>query len=249
MKTNFFTPFFKTVLVVSLAFSLANCSKDDGPDTPQPQAFVYNASSGMSTGSVSTAGTPVQAGYTWSEVKSPQTTWGINGTVNDRQITDDFQVPSGEKWNIENFYFYAYQTGFAGATFPVNEFYYEIYSSDPSVAGAVKIYGDVTTNRFVSAEDSKFLRILQGQTDGNTRVVYKMKIQATGLNLTAGTYWIKWSSKTSSGTHFYAHLPHDPARVNNASQFDVATTTWNSLTDAGQRVSFPMDITGTKLPN
>lgn len=249
MKANFFTSFFKPVLVLSLAFSLANCSKDDDPETPQPQAFVYNASSGMSTGSMSTAETPVPAGYAWSEVKAPQSAWGLNGTFNDRHLTDDFQVPAGEKWNIENFYFYAYQTNFVGATFPVNEFYYEIYSSDPSVAGAVKVYGDFTTNRYVSAEDAKFLRILQGQPDGTSRVVYKMKIQAIGLNLTAGTYWIKWGSKTSSGSHFYTQLPHDPAKVHNASQFVVAGATWNNLTDGGQRVSFAMDITGTKLPN
>ncbi len=249
MKTNFFTRFFKTALVLSLAFLLANCSKDDDSAAPQPQAFTYNASSGMSTGLLSTAGTTVPIGYTWSEVKSPQSTWGIVGTLGNRLLTDDFQVPSGEKWNIENFYFYAYQTGFSGAVFPVNEFYYEIYTSDPSVAGAVKIYGDLTTNRFVSAEDSKFLRIMQGQPDGATRIVYKMKIQASGLNLNPGTYWIKWGSKTTSGTHFYTQLPHDPARVNNASQFEVAVGTWNTLTDGGQRISFPMEITGTKLPN
>jgi len=236
----------KLLSVAVMVLFFASCSKDD--DSPQPEPFSYGAVSGMSTGTVSIAGTTSPAGYTWSQVKTPQTSWGLNGTINDRMLTDDFQIPSGEKWTIENFYFYAYQTGFSGATFPVSEFYFEIYSSDPSVAGAVKVYGDLTTNRYVSAEDSKMYRIMQGQSDDLTRKIYKMKIQAGDLTLNSGTYWIKWGSKTSSGGHFYPQFPHDPSRVNNAKQFVVANSTWDNLVDGGQTVSLPFEITGTKLP-
>src|SRR5690606_7055547 len=91
---------------------------------------------GMSTGNTSTAGTVAPEGYMWSEVKMPQISWGQSASLDINQLSEDFQIPSGEKWNIENFYFYAYQTSFEGTTFPVNEFYFEIYSSDPSVVGA-----------------------------------------------------------------------------------------------------------------
>lgn len=242
MKPNFFLCLF---LVTVLTLS---CSDDD-EKIIQPEPFTYGDVVGMSSGTTSVSGTVAPAGYTWSEVKSPQSTWGINGTVNDRQLADDFKIPAGEKWNIENFYFYAYQTSFSGTSFPVNEFYFEIYSSDPAIAGAEKVYGDMTTNRFVSSEETKWYRILQGQTDNTTRKIYKMKIQAEDLNLNPGTYWIKWGSKTSSGTHFYPQFPHDPSKENNAQQFVVTSSAWVNLDDGGQRVSFPFEITGTKLPN
>lgn len=233
----------------SVATFVLSCKNDDDEVVPQPEAFTYSAVTGMSTGTTSVAGTSVPAGYMWSEVKAPQSTWGLNGTITDRMLADDFQVPAGEKWNIQNFYFYAYQTGFSGSTFPVSEFYFEIYSSDPSVAGAVKVYGNSTTNRYVSAEETKWYRILQGQADNTTRKIYKMKINAPDLNLTAGNYWIKWGSKTSTGTHFYPQFPHDAGKINNAQQFVVASSTWVNLDDGGQRVSFPFEISGTKLPN
>ena len=243
MKARFF------LCLMTAATLVFSCKNDDEESVPQPEAFTYSAVTGMSTGNTSVAGTSSPAGYTWSEVKAPQSTWGLNGTITDRMLADDFQIPAGEKWSIQNFYFYAYQTSFSGTTFPVSEFYFEIYSSDPAVAGAVKVYGDTTTNRYVSAEETKWYRILQGQTDNTTRKIYKMKINAPDLNLTAGTYWIKWGSKTSTGTHFYPQLPHDATKVNNAQQFVVASSTWVNLDDGGQRVSFPIEISGTKLPN
>lgn len=244
MKSSFF------LLLMSIATLFVGCKNDDDEEViPQPQAFTYSAVAGMSTGTTSVAGTSVPAGYTWSEVKAPQSTWGLNGTITDRMLADDFQVPSGEKWNIQNFYFYVYQTGFSGTAFPVNEFYFEIYSSDPAVAGAVKVYGDTTTNRYGSSEETKWYRILQGQPDNTTRKIYKMKINAPDLNLSAGTYWIKWGSKTSTGTHFYPQFPHDTSKVNNAQQFVVSNSTWVNLEDGGQRISFPFEISGTKLPN
>jgi hypothetical protein len=235
--------------LMSIATLVVSCKNDDDEVVPQPEAFTYGTVTGMSTGSTSVAGNSSPAGYSWSEVKTPQSTWGLNGTITDRMLAEDFQIPAGEKWNIQNFYFYAYQTGFSGASLPVSEFYFEIYSSDPSVAGAVKVYGDITTNRYASSEETKWYRILQGQTDNTTRKIYKMKINAPDLNLTAGTYWIKWGSKTSTGTHFYPQFPHNANVVNNAQQFVVLNSTWVNLDDGGQRVSFPFEISGTKLPN
>ncbi|UFH31126.1 hypothetical protein LNP04_14230 [Chryseobacterium sp. C-71] len=243
MKSRFF------LCLMSIATLVVSCKNDDDEVVPQPEAFTYSAVTGMSTGNTSVAGTSAPTGYTWSEVKAPQSTWGLNGTITDRMLSDDFQVPAGEKWNIQNFYFYSYQTSFSGTTFPVSEFYFEIYSSDPSVAGAVKVYGDITTNRYASSEETKWYRILQGQPDNTNRKIYKMKINSPDLNLAAGTYWIKWVSKTSTGTHFYPQLPHDAGKVNNAQQFVVASSTWVNLDDGGQRVSFPFEISGTKLPN
>lgn len=245
MKVKFF------LCLLTAATLVLNCKSDDDDEVVAlpPEVFTFSTAAGMISGTTSTAGTAAPAGFMWSEVKAPQGTWGLNGTITDRMLADDFQIPAGEKWKIENIYFYAYQSGFAGTTFPVNELYFEIYSSDPSAAGAVKIYGDLTTNRYVSSEETKIYRILQGQPDNTTRKIYKMKTQTADLNLNPGTYWIKWGSKTSSGTHFYPQLPHDAARVNNAQQFIIASSTWVNLDDGGQRVSFPFEITGTKLPN
>nr|WP_314498369.1 hypothetical protein [uncultured Chryseobacterium sp.] len=243
MKSRFFLGLLLTLTL------FVSCKNEDSEAVPQPEAFTYSAVTQMSTGNTSVAGTSAPAGFTWSEVKTPQSTWGLNGTITDRMLADDFQIPAGEKWNIQNFYFYAYQTGFSGSTFPISEFYFEIYASDPSVTGAVKVYGDTVSNRYGSAEETKWYRILQGQQDNTTRKIYKMKVNAPDLNLTAGTYWIKWGSKASSGSHFYPQLPHDAAKLNNAQQYIVSSSTWVNLEDGGQRVSFPFEISGTKLPD
>ncbi len=240
----------KLLLLLSVAtLSLTGCKKDRDEDpTPQPQPFTYSAPIAMSTGSSSTGGTAAPSGYTWSEIKNPGTSWGISADLAlNQSLADDFVVPSGEKWTVQNIYLYAYQTGFAGATFPVNEVYFEIYSSDPSVAGAVKVFGDLTTNRFVSAEDSKMYRILQGQPDGTTRKIYKIKTQVSNLVLTPGTYWIKWTSKTTSGGHYYAQLPYDTTKPQNAKQ--LIGSSWGNAMDNTIIVGFPIEITGTKLPN
>lgn len=244
MRTRFFLYLF------SVATLVLSCSNDDDEQitTPQPEAFTMEGAKGMSTGTTSTGGTSAPAGFTWSEIKSPQSTWGLSGTIPDRMLADDFVVPSGQKWSIQNIYFYAYQTNFSGITFPLNELYFEIYSSDPSVAGAVKIYGDLTSNRYVSSEETNMYRILQGQTDNTTRKIYKVKTQTPDLNLSAGTYWIKWGSKASSGTHYYPQLPYDGTKVNNAKQFLVSNSTWTNLNDSGQTVSLPIEMSGTKLP-
>ncbi len=244
---------FKTaVIFFIIALVFTACRKDDEPVPPQqPEAFTYNGASGMSTGITSIAGTTAPAGYTWSQLKLPQESYGSLANITGYILADDFTIPSGEKWTIQNFYFYAYETNFSGTAFPVNELYFEIYSSDPSAAGAVKVYGNLTTNRFVSAEDAKMYRIAEGQPDTTTRKIYKLKTQASDLILSAGTYWIKWGSKsTSSGNHFYPQFPNDPAKINNAMQYEVSTSTWKTLlAGGGQNLGFPLEIAGTKLPN
>ncbi|UZT98531.1 hypothetical protein ODZ84_02880 [Chryseobacterium fluminis] len=71
-----------------------------------------------------------------------------------------------------------------------------IYSSDPSVTGAVSVFGDDTTNRFASGADSNMYRIFNtqvpvGSTPGTTRKIWRITAN-TPVTLTSGTYWVKY---------------------------------------------------------
>lgn len=235
-----------TFIGLFLAVFAMSCSNDKGATTPEP--LVYGNLEVMNTGNVSSSGTLAPEGYFWSEVFSPLA-WGQTGNVNIQFIAEDFVVPSGEKWNIQNFYFYAYQTGFFGNTFPLNEFFYEIYDSDPSIIGAVKLFGDMTTNKYISAEETKWFRIRQGLANSD-RKIYKLKIQVENINLNSGTYWIKWGSKNINDiAHFYPQFPEDNNRVNNAKKYTVSTSTWSLINNGGINVSMPIEIVGTKQKN
>ena len=121
------------------------------------------------TGTTSTSGAVAQAGYSWSELPSGATNIGFNAT-GDSKLADDFSVPAGEKWTINKFIFYAYQTGYTGTSNPINEIKYSLYDTNPSIAGATPIYGDFTINKYVSGEEAKIYRIVKNSSETTRKV-------------------------------------------------------------------------------
>ncbi len=209
----------------------------------------------LSTGATTKSGVAAPAGYTWSELQNDNgnttesnTNLGFgasgDGTSNLR-IADDFTVPSGQQWQISQFHTYGYQTGYTGTASPFNGIRVQIWNGNPSTAGSSIVFGDLTTNRFVSSIDSLTYRIGNTQvptatTPGTTRKLWRITADLTGVNLPAGTYWIEWQVTTTSGTGSF--LP--PATVVgartvtgwNAVQFNG---TWGPLLDAGNPAAAP----------
>lgn len=220
---------------------------------------------GLSTGATTKGGTVAPAGYTWSELQNntgntteSNTSLGLGGTFSSAAasffIADDFTVPVGATWQITTIDFFGYQTGYTGTTSPFNTVRVNIFSSDPSVAGAVSVYGDDTTNRFSAAADANMYRtgntmVPLVTTPGTTRKIWKVTA-STPATLAAGTYWVKYQLQNvvpaSSG-----FLPPVTIVGNrglptfNAKQFDAILGTWVPIADLGNPATapdYPLDM-------
>jgi hypothetical protein len=215
---------------------------------------------GLSTGATSNSGTAAPSGYTWSEVQNntgntteSNTNAGYLGTFNSATnnvfLADDFTVPLGTQWQVSSIDFFAYQTGYTGATNPFTTVRVNIYSSDPSVAGAVSVFGDDTTNRYASGADSNMYRIFNSTVPtptmpGTTRKIWRVRAN-TAVTLNPGTYWIKYQLQnvTAANGGFLPSVTVPGTRglaSFNAKQFNAAApASWSSLIDIGNPDTAP----------
>lgn len=227
-------------------------------------AQTYN-NGGLSTGATSKSGTAVPAGYTWSEVQNntgntteSNTIAGYGGTCSSATanlfLADDFTIPAGQTWSISSIDVFAYQTGYTGTASPFNTMRVNIFSSGPSVAGAVSVFGNDTTNRFASGTEATIYRIFNsaiqvGSVPGTTRRIWKVTAN-TPVTLTGGTYWIKYQLQnvTPANAGFFppVTLPETRGLAGwNVKQNDAVSGTWISLVDNGNPSTaqdYPMDM-------
>mgnify|MGYP003605443358 CR=1 FL=1 len=164
---------------------------------------------GLSTGANSASGVAAPAGYTWSELQSEtgnttesNTNFGFGAVFNNAgttnlQIADDFVVPAGSQFNVTSFDFFVYQTGYTGTVIPFDQLRVQIFSSNPSVAGAVSVAGNMTTNVLdvANSGDALMYRTANsvtpspGTVPGTTRKIWRLRGNLTA-SLPAGTYWV-----------------------------------------------------------
>ncbi len=146
-----------------------------------------------------------------------------------QRTADDFVVPAGQTWTVDSVTVYAYQTGATGVT--LNGATLRIWNVTPTAAGT-SIFGDTTTNRFLSASLSGAFRVSDTAITGRTRALQALRIAVSpAAVLPAGTYWIDWNTAGSAASGPFAP-PIVPAiatsiATGNAIQFDG--TAWNPL--------------------
>ncbi len=174
----------------------------------------------IATGTLASDNTPAPAGYAWSELQAPNTTYGTsvmyrNVIAIDYAIADDFVVPAGQVWNIASADFYCYQTGYTGTVPPIDAIRVRIWNGDPSLGTSTIVYGDMVTNVFNAANSADAL-VYRGNIPMTTlRKVWKINANVT-VSLPAGTYWIE-------------HQLHDIGDLN---LFSPPVTILNTLSDA-----------------
>lgn len=220
---------------------------------------------GLSTGATSKSGVAAPAGYTWSELQNntgntteANTTFGLGGMYSSATtsyfLADDFTVPANTQWNITRIDFFAYQTYYTRTASPFNTVRVNIFSSDPSVTGAVSVFGDETTNRFISSVDANMYRTGHStfpvaSTPPTNRKIWKVTAN-TPVSLPSGTYWIKYqlqNAVTANG----GFLP--PVTIEgtrglsdfNAKQYDAIDGIWTSIIDLGNPSTapdYPLDM-------
>ncbi len=210
----------------------------------------------LSTGATATGGTAAPAGFVWSELQGTNTSLGATANISSGiTLADDFTIPAGVTWNITKLTFYAYSTGYTGATSPFNDTRIQIFNTNPSVGTPTPVFGNLTTNRFLASAATNIYRI-GNAAPGTTRLVWKIEATVTA-SLAAGTYWIEWEHGTIAGvtSNFsplktVVGLATQPG--NNALQHTIAGNTWAQLVDgtpaAAQDVPFLIDYTAVGSP-
>lgn len=227
---------------------------------------------GLSTGATSASGVAAPAGYTWSECQNePENTtesntnagFGAlftNAGTNSLQIADDFVVPAEQSWTVTSFDFYGYKTNYTGTTIPMDQMRIQIFNTDPSVPGAIPIFGNMTTNVLDAANsgEANLYRIFNSgliippataaPAAGTTRKIwrYRGNIAAT---LPAGTYWVVFQMHDIAETAAFfppvTILGSRGAITANAKQNVVASTTvgavlgWTPIFDTGNPATAP----------
>jgi hypothetical protein len=210
----------------------------------------------LATSDTTLSGVAAPAGSRWSELQpeggyyNQVAGYGFTGTL---RLADDFTVPAGG-WRIDFFHFYSYRTG-APFTQPHTSYVLQIWNGPPNDPNSSVIFGDLTTNRLVSATptivwDSSLasgnvFRIFNtspgGTAPGTTRHIWAHKVQTQpgGLFLPAGTYWIDFQGGPTGG--FYPSTTHTGLRgVPGANAMQWNGTTWTSpIVDTGLPVGAP----------
>lgn len=191
-------------------------------DSEGAATTIYD-NGGLATGSVSANGVSAPAGTQWSEDQADfgfttqaNTVAGASCSVTTTvfRCADDFNVPVGQTWTINQVVVFAYQTGFAGTTSPITAATLQIWRGRPGDAGSTIVFGDTTTNRLATSTNSNLFRIFntvvgagaQPPTPPATnRIVWQNNINVSpAAVLTAGNYWIDWNTQIGTTTAHFA---------------------------------------------
>jgi Secretion system C-terminal sorting domain len=214
-------------------------------------AQIYN-NGAISTGATHGAtGATAPVGYTWSELESPGTTLGSGGMYNtalttDFSLADDFVVPVGATWNITNINVFGYQTGYVGATVPIDVLRIRIWNGDPSLPGSTVVAGDLVTNVLNASGSGEEFIYRVANTTGTTRKVWRFNGNITAT-LTAGTYWMEYQAHATNDANIFVPpvtvLGSQTNASWNAKQRNA--TTWAALVDGTSAKAIAFKIFGT----
>ncbi|MBX3283263.1 MAG: VCBS repeat-containing protein [Acidobacteria bacterium] len=246
-------------LAISMMAALGLWSSIDTTATAAPSMtgspFIYS-NGNIQTGTMSESGVAAPTGTQWSELQhNTGNTTESNGTLGTScsltstifRCADDFTVPAGETWTVDQVVTFAYQTGFGGSTSPITAATLQIWNGRPGDSGASIIFGDTTTNRLATSTDALTYRI--GGTvvpaptaPGTTRKVWQTNITVNPAQvLGPGTYWVDFQTAVAANAAHFAPLATVVGSRTqpgwNARQW--TGTAWTDALDSGNPASAP----------
>lgn len=185
-------------------------------------------------------------------VATTNTTLGFTAsTAGAFRIADSFTVPP-PGWIVNTITFFAYQTN-STTTSTFNTARVQIWNGAPNGGGAV-VFGDTTTNRFLSTSFSNIYRDTETTAANNQRPIMAT-VATIGTTLAPGTYWVDFQlGGTLASGPFVPPLTvigqaNGCGGTCNAIQWNG--TAWANLNDAGslvqQDVKFIVDFTTTPV--
>lgn len=218
---------------------------------------------GLSTGVTSNSGAAAPAGSTWSEVQNEtgNTTYsntlsgvGVTATSVGYFLADDFTVPAGEQWNLLSVTVFVYQTGYSGATSPINSLTMNIFNGDPSIATSTSVFGNDTSNALTTSNFTNIYRIFNsavptGTTPAANRKIWDAKAN-TVVSIPPGTYWIKYQLNNIANSPIFAPpvtLPGSRGLATfNGKQYvgpsGASPAVWQGIIDVGNPDALAPDV-------
>lgn len=165
-------------------------------------------------------------------------------------VADDFEVPAGATWNIDELRFFAYQTGGTAAASTITGYYVQIWDGDPSLPGSSVLAGDLTTNVLTSSAFSNIYRVTETSTGvAADRPIYESVVTlAAPASLTAGTYWVQWGATGSLASGPWAPPITITGQTVTGNALQLTATGWVPLNDTGTgtpRQGVPFQLYGT----
>lgn len=181
-----------------------------------PTAIIYD-NGPLATGTVARNGSVAPMGSQWSEVSwdfgvttQSSTLAGVGcqviGATTSNRCADDFNVPPGQTWTINQVIYFVYQAN--AAVNPVVGANLRIWNGRPADVGSTIIFGDTTTNRLASSVDSGMFRIFNSgppnnTATGTTRRLWRVTVNvAPALVVTSGNYWIDFQTDGGAAGNF-----------------------------------------------
>jgi len=167
-------------------------------------------------------------------------------------MADDFVVPQGETWTIEQLTVFGYQTG-SSTTSTFTGVYFQIMDDTPP--GGNVIYGDMVTNRLVTTAFSGMYRVLDtSMMDTNRPIMANVCAFDPPLVLGEGWYWLAFdcTGSLSSGPWAPPVTILGMTTTGDGLQYTASSGMWNNLIDTGtgtgQGVPFILEGTGGCSP-
>jgi hypothetical protein len=118
------------------------------------------------------------------------------------RVADNFTIPAGEHWTIDQITFYAFQTD-SGTASPMTEVNLRIWNGRPDYPNSRVVFGDTTTNRLVESVWIYAYRVRDDDLLNPSRPIMANTVDV-GTTLTAGTYWLDWQTAGEGDTEIYA---------------------------------------------
>jgi hypothetical protein len=179
----------------------------------------------------------------------PNESFGFNPTLGGNfALADNFTVPSGEEWTINNVLFYGYQTG--ATSFPYrNATISLVAGSSPNGTSIYSATGLSTSN----GPGGIVARRVQPTTlTADNRKIWEILITpSTPLVLTAGDYWLRWGFNALNGSNSFVPPIVPTNGIGNAQQSITGMDgTYVLLADSvsSRNVEFPFMLNGVAVP-
>lgn len=144
------------------------------------------------------------------------------------RIADDFVIPAGQTWTIQDFICYAYQTG-SSTTSTITAVNVRIWNGQPGVGTVV--FGDTVTNRMSATTWSNAYRY-SDTNPGTTRPIMKQTV-SIGVTLPEGHYWIDWQLAGSLSSGPWAPPVTITGQANTGNAWQAISGVWNPIIDNG----------------
>jgi len=213
------------------------------------QAIIYDNGS---TGGPGTHGIVTNPGAAFgggdlSALIAPDANFGFSAnSAGPFRLSDQFVVPAGQTWTINNFHVYTYTTGATAPTVTAGTF--QIFNGAPNAGGTV-IAGDTTTNVLTADAFAGPTAIWRAQDTApltNNRQVQDATLTpGAAIVLSPGTYWFDFGLTYSTGAGFVPPLSTPVGGAVTGDALQSVGGVYAPLVDGTVPKGIPFSIVGT----